>query len=114
MDLPYLDLKYPSTTYGVDDAIMSPGRRSRRAQWRKAPPLRLFTRYGRRTPVSVTLTPRISSELWIEVSDFRGRFFIRHDSSVWDLISKLQEGGYYVKAEASTTDRRRRGTAAGS
>lgn len=54
----------------------------------------------------VEFTPRISSEVWIEVSYAHGRFWIRHDASVWELIVKLQEGGFMV-APPTTPSRRR-------
>lgn len=109
LDAPYVELASPSTTPADDAPTLRPGRRSRRAQWREAPPLRLASYMGARTPVSVTLTPRIGSDLYIEVSDHRGRFWVRHDGSVWDLVQKLQQGGYLCAPPASTTRKPRRG-----
>ena len=95
-DAPYLRVNPPSTTSARDDGKIGRPRRSRRAQWRKAPPLPGSRIWGRRAPVRVEFRPRISSEVWVEVEYSEGRFWIDHNASVWDLIVKLQEGGFMV------------------
>lgn len=61
----------------------------------------------------MTVTLRGGADLWVEVQDFRGRFWIRHDASIVDLVLKMQAGGYAVEEpRASTRAGRRRGTEA--
>lgn len=57
-------------------------------------------------PTSVAFTRRVSSEAWIEVSYAHGRFWIRHDASVWDLLDRLQHGGFDVESPVNMRRRR--------
>lgn len=70
--------------------------------------------YGIACPVSVTFTVRTSAEIWIEVSNAHGRFYVNHDASVLDLIRQIQQGGHWIEDNPSTTRNRKRGTAPGS
>ena len=111
-DLPYVNVRSPSTTSPDGDGKITGPRRSRKAQWREAPPLPGSRVYGRATPVRLTLTPRIGSELYIEVEYSEGRFWVRHDAGLVDLVKRIQEGGFRVAPPtASTTRRKNRGMA---
>lgn len=109
--LPELPVAAPSTT---SDAESDTLRRPRRALARTyAPPLALARLYGPSTPVRLTVTCRYSSEAWIEVEYVHGRFWIRHDASVHDLVQRMIGGGFMVAAgvdpgEAGGRNRRRR------
>lgn len=64
--------------------------------------------YGEKCPVSLTLTIRSSAELWIEVSNAHGRFYVNYDASLLDLIRQVQRGGHWIEDNPSTTRRRNR------
>lgn len=81
----------------------------RRARRRQATPLPGMRLYGLATPVSVTFTVRTSAEVWIEVSNAHGRFYVNHDASVYDLIRQIQTGGHWIEDNPETVRRRRRG-----
>lgn len=109
-DLPYLNTRSVSTTSSGDDGKLSRPRRSRKGQWRVAPPLPGSRLYGRATPVRLTLTPRIGAEVYIEVETSQGRFWVRHDASVLDLAFKIQEGGFTVRPPTGSVARKRGST----
>jgi hypothetical protein len=74
-------------------------KRPRRAPQRTsgvAAPHRLASVLGPRTPVTLTLTVRRGSELWLEVIGDQGRFFLAFDASVFDLVQLVIKGGYLV------------------
>lgn len=113
-DLPHMPVGYPSTTLAANDVKIAPARRATASEWREAPPLRLAAHFGPETPVTLTITPHVSGELWLEISDFRGRFWIHHDVSVWELVTRMQAGGYWMRDRGlSTTSGRKGGTARG-
>lgn len=68
---------------------------------------------GERCPVSVTFTLRPSAELWVEVSNHEGRFWLNYDASVLDLIHQIQRGGHWLEDNPSTTRRKKRGRGEG-
>ena len=103
-DLPYLNVRSPSATPEQKSAKIDRPRRAQRR--RQAPPLSGSRIYGPGTPVRLTLTPRFSSEAWIEVEYEHGRFWVKHDAGVWDLIRRMQEGGFWVSPRAERGEAR--------
>lgn len=82
----------------------------KRARRRQAPPLAGSRLYGLNTPVSVTFTIRTTAEIWIEVSNHEGRFYVNHDASVYALIRQIQQGGHWIEDNPERTRRKRRGS----
>lgn len=105
-ELPRLWLNRPSTTSGETEPKMGRSSARRRARRRQASPLPGMRLYGEKCPVSVTFTIRTSAEVWIEVENAHGRFFVNHDASVFDLIRQIQRGGHWIEEKASPTERR--------
>lgn len=100
----------PSPTSDKSQPKMGRSSARRRAARRQADPLPGMRLYGIACPVSVTFTVRTSAEIWIEVSNAHGRFYVNHDASLLDLIRQVQQGGHWIEDNPSTTRRRRRGT----
>lgn len=96
-----------STNPPPESGSVAPVRRSRKARRGVAAPLSSLRVLGRSAPVSMTVTLRYGSEPWVEVSDFRGRFWVRHDASLVDLIRKMQDGGYRVQEHKPSTRKRK-------
>ena len=107
-DLPRIWLNPPSTTSGETEPKMGRSSARRRARRRQATPLPGSRLYGLRCPVSVTFTVRTSAEIWIEVSNAHGRFYVNHDASVLDLIRQIKQGGHWIEDNPSTTRNRKR------
>lgn len=78
------------------DGKRSAAQKARRRGWSVAEPVPGLRVYGRQTPVRLALTPRVSSELWIEVEYGQGRFWVHYDVSVMDLVTRVQQGGFRV------------------
>lgn len=104
-------LPQPSTTLGTNEPKMGRSSARRRARRRQAAPLAGARVYGEKCPVSITLTIRTSAEVWIEVSNHEGRFFVNHDASLLELIRQVQRGGHWIEDNPSTIRNRKRGTA---
>lgn len=94
---PWLNLPTPSTTSAAESAKIKRPRRARTPRRRQATPLKGLRLWGIACPVTLTMTIRHSSTVWIEVSNHEGRFFINHDASVYDLIRKVQMGGHTIE-----------------
>lgn len=52
------------------------------------------------------ITPRIGADMWLEVEYSEGRFFVHVDASVWDLVAKMQEGGFWVAPPTQSKKRK--------
>lgn len=106
---PKVWLDRPSTTSAEPEPKMGRSSARKRARRRQASPLPGMRLYGLACPVSVTFTVRTSAEVWIEVSNAHGRFYVNHDASVLDLIRQVQRGGHWIEDNPSTTRNARRG-----
>lgn len=102
-DLPYVNVRSPSPTSENGDGKITGRRRSRKGQWRVAPPLPGARVYGLRASVRIEITPRLNSELWLEVSYSEGRFWVRHDASLLELVQMVQRGGFLVQPHKTNT-----------
>lgn len=105
---PWANIRSASTTSGDETANIKRPRRARSARRRQAPPHRLAGRYGPRTPVTLTLTIRTSSEVWCEVLSDEGRFYVAFDASVFDLVQQVIHGGHWVEDMSTGLDRQHR------
>lgn len=94
---PWTNMRPPSTTSSGELGKIKRPRRAKSPRRRQATPLKGLRLYGLATPVTLTLTIRHSSTVWIEVSNHEGRFFINHDASVYDLIRQVQLGGHIIE-----------------
>lgn len=101
---PWLELRAASTTSGSGVGKIRRPRRARTQRRRQAAPHRLASRYGPRTPVTMTVTIRTSSEVWAEVVTDEGRFFVPFDASVFDLVQQIIRGGHWVEPLSPSVD----------
>lgn len=100
---PFLDVRTAgSTTSAAERGRISGRRRSRKEQWREAPPLRSSLRG---TDVSLRLT-RWHSEHWTYVTYAHGGFWISGDASALELMEKLRAGGFMVEDPPRTRSAR--------
>lgn len=94
---PWSNVRPPSTTSSPQPAKIKRPRRAQSPRRRQATPLKGLRLYGLATPVTLTLTIRHSSNVWIEVSNHEGRFFVNHDGSIYDLVRMVQQGGHIIE-----------------
>lgn len=94
---PWLELPRPSTTGGDKPGKIKRPRRAKVAGRRQATPHRLASRYGPRTPVTMTVTIRTGADMWAEVVTDQGRFFVAFDASVFSLVQAVIKGGHTVE-----------------
>ena len=110
MEQPWVNIRSASTTRAAAKGKIRRPRRARITSRRQAAPHPLASTYGPRTPVTMTVTIRTSSEVWAEVVTEAGRFFVPFDASVFDLVQQIIRGGHWVdEPTASTTSAHRRG-----
>jgi hypothetical protein len=98
---PWTNIRPVSTTRAAEDGKIRRPRRARAQRRRQATPLKGLRLYGLATPVTLTLTIRHSSVVWIEVQNHEGRFFVNHDASLYDLIRQVQVGGHWIEDNRS-------------
>lgn len=94
---PWVNIRSASTTRAAEDAKIKRPRRAGNASRRQATPHRLASRYGPRTPVTMTLTIRTGADVWCEVVTDEGRFYVPFDASVFDLVQQVIRGGHWVE-----------------
>jgi hypothetical protein len=110
LEVPWLPVPGVSTTPELERGKMSGSPRRAAQRRRQAPPLEGFRRWGHRSPVGITITPRIGADIWLEIKDHRGRVFVRPDAGLWDVVKLLQEGGYWaLPPDLDKSQKRRRG-----
>lgn len=100
---PWTNLRSPSTTPSDKPAKIRRPRRAQSSRRRQAAPHRLASRYGLKTPVTLTLQLHQRADLWMEVTTDEGRFFVRFDASVFDLVKQVIHGGHQVEELTAST-----------
>lgn len=98
---PWVDLPQVSTTNVAPDAKIRRPRRAKNSGRRQATPHRLASRYGPRTPVTLTLRLRTGADAWLEVTTEQGRFFCAFDVSAFALVEQVIKGGHWVEPLSS-------------
>jgi hypothetical protein len=107
---PWTNIRSASTTSEPELGKIKRPRRATQKRRGVAAPHRLASVLGPRTPVTLTLTIRRGSELWLEVCTDQGRFFVSYDASAFDLVQQVIRGGHMVEElSASTALAHRRG-----
>src|SRR4051794_20381571 len=94
---PWTNIRSASTTSDKSDAKIRRPRRAQSSRRRQATPHRLASRFGPRTPVTMTVTIRTGADVWAEVLTDQGRFFVPFDASLFDLVQQIIRGGHYVE-----------------
>lgn len=105
---PWTNIRSVSTTPDKRDAKIKRPRRAQSSRRRQATPHRLASRYGIRTPVTLTLRIHHRADLWCEVITDEGRFFVAFDASVFALVEQVIRGGHTVEPLSTTLDREHR------
>lgn len=95
---PWTNVRSPSTTSSGGNGKIKRPRQGHTKRRRQAAPLKGVRLHGPACPVTLTITVRRSSELWLEISTSEGRFFINGDAGVYDLVRLVQQGGYWIQA----------------
>lgn len=94
---PWANIRSVSHTSSADIGKIKRPRRARNTGRRQASPPALASRYGPRTPVTLTLQLRTSADAWLEVTTEAGRFFCAFDVSAFALVQQVIAGGHLVE-----------------
>lgn len=110
---PWANVRSASTTHIAQSGKIRRPRRAQSSRRRQAAPHRLASKFGPRTPVTMTVTIRTGADVWAEVVTDQGRFFVAFDASLFDLVQQIIQGGHLVEPlTASTGLAHRRGISA--
>lgn len=91
-----IELPFASATDRLNPAKITGRPPGKGMQRRKAPPIAGASLYGPQTAVRFEVTPRIGSELWLQISTSVGVFWVLHDCSLLALVQQIQHGGHWV------------------
>lgn len=100
---PWTNLRSASTTQSPQTGKIRRPRRAQSSRRRQAAPHRLASRFGPRTPVTMTVTIRTGADVWAEVVTDEGRFYVAFDASVFDLVQQVIHGGHLVEPLTAST-----------
>ncbi len=100
---PWTNICSASTTSLDETSKIKRPRRAGQKTVSAANPHRLAGLGRAGVPVTLTLTTRRSSELWMEVVSDEGRFFVAWDASVFALVDQVVKGGHLVERSSTST-----------